>query len=141
MDFNFGWSRQRATQETLMFIRTAPVAPAAVTLSDDLNSTRLVTSFLVNNKSTAPAPVYLSTSKGMRANIEIVPGGAPFFVAFQETRPLYELQVLLFKQTGQQAQDLVKIPVIVWDMTTWYLQAGGSTPIDVTVSAFVLPYL
>ena len=140
-EFNFGNSRQRSTQDAIFQLRHVPIAPDAIQVSEDLNETRLITTWIVNNASTAPASIFLSTNRGMRGSLEIVPGAMPSFTSWQEGRQLYELQVLIMQIASQQARDLVKVPIIVFDLTQWWLQAGGSSPIDVTVASFPLPYL
>lgn len=152
MDFNFGVARERAVQQVLMFNRYVPTAHA-ITVSDELTADRLVTTFMVNNYSTNSASVFLGVDPGMHSTIEIVPGACPVFTTWQEGRQMYELQVLLFKMLGSMAPDLIKIPVICWDLTKWWLIAGeekepsGSSSgdeaetVEVVVTAFPLPYL
>lgn len=142
MDFNFGTSRPLATQTVIQFNRTAPPATEpAILLSEELEASRLITTFLITNFSESPDSVFLSTSQGFHTAIEIPPGTSPVFSTWQEGRQLYELQVLIMKIASQQAHDLVAVPVIVWDLRTWWLKAGGEDPIEVTVTAFPLPYL
>jgi len=125
-----------------MFNRTVPAAPAqAIPVSEDIDQHKLVTSFVVNNYSNAPGSVFLGVSSSMHSSIEIVPGAAPQFTVFQEGRQFYELQILIAKIASQTAQDLIKIPVLTWDLTTWYLESSTPEPIPVTIVAFPLPYL
>lgn len=141
MEFNFGVARQRATQRVLMFNRTVPPTGTSIPVSEDLDAGQLITTFSINNYSNAPTSVFLGVDAGMHSSIEIVPGACPVFTSFQEGRQLYELQVLIMKIASQTATDLVKIPVIVWDLTTWYLESPSTESIPVTVTAFPLPYL
>lgn len=142
MEFNFGNSRPRSTQQVLQFTRTAPGDDEpAIQLSQTIDETRLITTFMVSNFSDAPASVFLSASQGMTAPIEIVPGATPVFTAWQEGRQLYELQILIQMIASQTAMDLIQIPVIVWDLREWWLRSATPTPIDVTITAFPLPYL
>lgn len=141
MDFNFGVARERATQRVLMFNRYVPPQGVSIPLSEDLTADRLVTTFMVNNYSNAPDPVFLGVDSGMHSSIEIVPGACPSFTCWQEGRQMYELQILVMKMSGQNATDLIKIPVICWDMTTFYLESSSMQEIPVTVTAFPLPYL
>jgi len=142
LDFNFGNSRERVVQPVLMFNRIVPAAPAtAIPVSEDIDQHKLVTSFMVNNYANAPGPVYLGVSSSMHSSVEILPGAAPVFTVFQEGRQFYELQILIMKIASQTAQDLIKIPVITWDLTTWFLESSTPQPIPVTVVAFPVPYL
>ena len=142
MDFNFGNSRERVVQPVRMFNRVVPAAPElAIPVSEEIDQHYLVTSFLVNNYSSSANSVFLSVDQAMHSSIEIIPGAAPVFTVWQEGRQFYELQILIMKISSQTAQDLIKIPVMTWDLTHWYLQAGGPDPIEVSVTAFPLPYL
>jgi hypothetical protein len=142
MDFNFGNSRERVVQQVLMFNRIVPPAGSeAIQVSEEIDQHHLVTAFMINNYSTNTDSVFLGVDKGMHASIEIMPGSAPVFTVFQEGRQFYELQILIMKIASQTAQDLIKIPVITWDLTRWYLEAAGNNPIEVTVTAFPVPYL
>lgn len=142
MDFNFGTARPLATQTVVQFNRMAlPSTEPAIQLSEDLEASRLITSFVITNFSTNADSVFLSASQTFPAAIEIPPGASPVFTTWQEGRQMYELQVLIMKIASQRATDLIAIPIIVWDMRQWWLQAGGMTPIEVTVTAFPLPYL
>lgn len=142
MEFNFGNSRPRSTQQVLQFRRRAPaITQHPIQLSEIIDETRLITTFMVGNPSTSSDSVMLSASQGMIAPIEIVPGATPVFTSFQEGRQLYELQILIQMIASQQARDLIQIPVIVWDLREWWIQAAGGTAIEVSVTAFPLPYL
>lgn len=141
MDFNFGTARPLSVQEAILFNRLVP-SDRAIRLSEDLDQTKLVSSFLISNYSTNPESIFLGVDSRLQASIEIMPGAAPVFTSFQEGRQLYELQWLTAKIASQSAQDLIKIPIMVWDLTRWYIQAGGTGPaFNVTVAAFPLPYL
>jgi len=152
MDFNFGNSRPRTVQESIQFRRIVRFDTPTV-VSEEFNADRLITSFSITNWSSNPYSVILrSTQHGPALDspgIEIPPGTTPIFVSFQEGRQLYELQILSALITSQQAKDLIRIPVIVWDMTRWWLigkpPADGSLPtvteMLVSVTAFPLPYL
>lgn len=139
-EFNFGTARPLATQRVIQYVIHVPT-DRTVQLSEDLDPSRLISTFLISNYSTAPASIYLGTDPHLPTAIEIAPGACPSFIAFQEGRQMYEIQVLLRQLTHQTATDLVKIPIIVWDMREWYLMAGGSTTIDAHIMAFPLPYL
>jgi|SRR5215831_8001961 len=142
MDFNFGNSRERVVQPVLMFNRMVPPAgERSIPVSEEVDQHHLVTSFLVNNFASAAHPVYLSVDPSMHASIEIIPGAAPVFTVFQEGRQFYELQILIMKIASQTAQDLIKIPIMTWDLTHWFLLAAGPDPIEVSVTAFPVPYL
>ena len=142
MDFNFGNSRERVVKQVLMFDRIAPPnAARAIPVSEQLSQDQIITSFTVNNYSTAASSVFLGVDRDMRSSIEIPPGTAPTFTVFQEGRQLYELQILIMKISSQTAQDLIKIPVLCWDLTHWFLLSGGTTPEPVTIVAYPLPYL
>lgn len=141
MEFNFGNSRPRVTQPVIQFNRIIRPAEGAIPVSETLNESRLVTTFIISNYSTAANSVFLSASQNLHASIEIVPGAAPMFEVRQEGRQLYELQILVMKMTGQQARDLIQVPVMCWDLTQWWLGAAGDTPIEVAITAFPLPYL
>lgn len=143
MEFNFGNSRPRSTQQVLQFNRIAPTANQnAIRLSETIDETRLITTFIISNYSDAPASVFLGASEGMHASIEIVPGAAPVFTAWQEGRQMYELQILIAKIASQTAQDLIQLPVIVWDLREWWILSGSTTQsIEVAITAFPLPYL
>lgn len=142
MEFNFGNSRPRATQEVIQFNRFVPPAPEeAIPISESLDETRLITTFIVTNYSTATNSVFLGASQAMHSSIEILPGASPVFTVFQEGRQMYELQILIKMISSQRAEDLVQIPVIVWNLRQWWLQAAGSSEIEVAITAFPLPYL
>lgn len=140
MEFNFGTARPLSTQQAFLFNRFVPT-DRPTQISEDLDQSHLITTFTISNFSTNPAPVYLGNDAGMHATIEIVPGAAPVFTAWQEGRQMYELQVLIMKIASQTAGDLIKVPIIVWDLTRWYLQTSGSQGFEVTIAAFPLPYL
>jgi hypothetical protein len=141
VDFNFGNSRERVVQQVLMFNRVAPAAGRSNPVSENIDQHHLVTGFMVTNISTAPASVFLGVDPQMHASIEIVPGSSPFFSVLQEGRQFYELQILIAKIASQTAQDLIKIPVLTWDLTHWYIEAGTDSDIEVTITAFPMPYL
>lgn len=143
MEFNFGNSRPRATQQVLQFNRLAPPSTElAIPISETIDETRLITTFMISNYSNAPASVFLGASQGMHASIEIVPGAAPVFTTWQEGRQLYEIQILVQQIASQRAQDLIQVPIIVWDLREWWLLSGSETQsIEVAVTAFPLPYL
>jgi hypothetical protein len=139
-DFNFGTARPIATQEWISFRRALTIG-VPIRVSEDLDASRFITSFIISNFSNNPASVFISPDQGMRSAIEIPVGSAPTFTIFQEARQLYELQILVMKITGQQSTDLIKIPVISWDLTNLWLEMSSPTPFSITVAAFPLPYL
>jgi hypothetical protein len=140
VDFNFGNARERVTQQVLMFNRTAPTGHSAP-LSEDIDQHQLVSSFLINNYTNSGSSVFLGVTPGLQSSIEIPPGASPVFTVFQEGRQAYELQILISQIASQQAQDLIKIPVVTFDLTHFYIQAGGNEDVLIAVMAFPLPYL
>lgn len=140
MDFNFGTARPRATQQGIAFRRSLVIGQS-IPVSEDLDASRLITSFIISNFSNNPASVFISPDPSMHSAIEIPVGTSPVFTIFQEGRQLYELQVLVKMVSNQLAADMVKIPILVWDLTQWFLEMSSPTPFEVTVVAFPLPYL
>lgn len=148
MDFNFGNARPRSIQQAIQTGLDVPFN-RAVALSDDLGADRLVTAFAVTNYSNSTHSVMLCANKFGHNGIEIPAGTTPIFTALQEGRQLYEVQVLAFQFTNQQATDLIKIPIIVWSLTEWYLIAmpipeppvAPDDTVRVTITAFPIPYL
>lgn len=149
MDFNFGVSRPLTRQVTLS--RSIPVPKGrAVPLSEEFTAESLITCWMLQNPSHNHKPVYLTQGR-IESNdprelttpyIEVLPGACPVFTAFQEGRQLYELQILVMKLTTQTAGDLIKVPLIVWDLTEWWLlgHPEQDDTVHVTLVAFPLPY-
>lgn len=147
-EFNFGTARGQVTQRMIMEPISVP-ADKSVPLSQDLDKSKLITTFTIQNHTSNGMSVFLTNTQvfrptGFFAAIEIPVGAMPSFTVLQEGRQLYEVQVLAMKWSGQQARDLVKVPVMLWDLTTWWLigDAGhtGETA-NVTLTAFPLDYL
>jgi len=148
MSLAFGTDRPLITQTLIAFPLTVPGVAPAIQMSQTLDKSRLITTFVVSNP-VAGSSVYLGASAGVTnagatQGFEIQAGTAPAFKLFQEGRQLYELQALaaaITTQIGCIPPLLEKIPFVVWDLTQLFLfsaNAGGS---QVTIAAFPQPYL
>lgn len=143
-DFNFGETRPRATQQVIQYLLNLPASGQSIRLSEDLDTTRMITTFSIGNDSQNASRVLLSVNPifpGQPSpSFEIQPGACPVFATVQEGRQIYELQILMKTVMHQLSTDLIKIPILVWDLTQWWI-AAEAPDVAVTVTAFPLAYL